>query len=72
MAFGDIGPNKAQEHAIEMYPEVLASLKAMDSLVEMLWDAVPWGETFNLDVAQLNKVPMECKATIAKAEKGGD
>lgn len=54
--------------ACNSHDDLLAACKAIDSLMEMLWDAVDWGKTFNLDIATLNLVPMECKNAIAKAE----
>lgn len=34
----------------------------------LLWEAVPWGKTFDLDVKLLNEAPLHAKAVIAKAE----
>lgn len=46
-------------------PGLLAAAEAMDALMENLWQAVPWGKTFNLDVAALNTAPMRLKRAIA-------
>lgn len=50
-------------------PDVLTALKAADALIDNLWEAVPWGQTFDLDIAALNTVPPMIKATIAEAEQ---
>lgn len=50
-------------------PDVLKALKAADALIDNLWEAVPWGQTFNLDIAALNTVPPMIKQAIADAER---
>lgn len=54
-----------REHNIN--PELLAALKRMDGLVEKLWKSVPWGQTFNLPVQELNEAPLEAKRVIQRA-----
>ena len=53
-------------------PDLLEALKKMDALMDMLWEAVPWGKTFNLDIAMLNEYPTIAKRAIAKATTHGE
>ena len=46
-------------------PELYAALKRMDALVEGLWKSIPWGQTFNLDIAALNEAPLAAKRALA-------
>lgn len=48
--------------------ELLAALKRMDLLVELLWDCVPWGKTWNLPITELNEAPLQAKRAILRAE----
>lgn len=59
---------EANARLISAAPELLAALKEMADMMEMLWEAVPWGQTFNLDAKLLNEAPLHAKAAIAKAE----
>jgi hypothetical protein len=47
--------------------ELLAAAMGMDSLMENLWVAVPWGDTFFLDVQALNTAPTRLKQAIIAA-----
>lgn len=49
-------------------PELLEAAKAMDILMEHLWDVVPWGNASGLDTENLSSVPKQLKETIAKAQ----
>lgn len=62
---------EANARLIAAAPDLLEALEAMDALVESLWDSVPWGDTFNLDIRALNEVPGKARAAIAKAREGG-
>ncbi len=50
--------------------ELLAAAQRMDTLMEGLWDAVPWESTVGLDVALVHEAPLALKRAIAKAEAG--
>ncbi len=41
------------------------ALTDMLALIDMLWEAVPWGKTFNLDVKLLNEAPIRARETLA-------
>jgi hypothetical protein len=49
------------------HAELLAALRRMDGLVEKLWKSVPWGQTVNLPVQDLNEAPMQAKRAILNA-----
>lgn len=49
--------------------ELLAALERMDALVEKLWESVPWEQTSNLPIAELNEAPLQAKRAIARANK---
>ena len=55
------------QHARDTIAQLIAACERMDALMDMLWKAVPWGKTSNLDAALLNEAPGECKRAIAKA-----
>lgn len=48
--------------------DLLTALKQDEQMMEMLWKAVPWGKTFNLNLALLNEAELGRKAAIARAE----
>lgn len=65
------GPTlRANARLIAAAPELLAAAIEMQALIENLMKAVPWGKTFDLDIAALNTAPIHLAAAIAKA-KGG-
>jgi predicted RNase H-like nuclease (RuvC/YqgF family) len=45
----------------------------MLKMMAMLWEAVPWGKTFNLDVKALNEAPSNLRAALTayRAARGG-
>ena len=53
----------------ELVKELLEGCKGMVDLMDKLWDSVPWGDTFNLSVQELNEAPIAASVAIAKAEK---
>lgn len=59
-----------REHNV--HAELLAALRRMDGLVEKLWKSVPWGQTWDLPVQELNEAPNQAKRAIlaATAKRG--
>lgn len=49
--------------------EALEALAAMDGLMDKLWKAVPWGQTFNLPLRELNEVPMQARRVLNRAKQ---
>lgn len=64
--------SEANARLIAAAPELLEALKGMTDLMDKLWKAVPWGQTFNLPVQELNEAPILAKRAIAKAEGSAD
>jgi len=48
-------------------PELLEAAQEVDALIENLFNAVPWGKTFGLDIKALNEAPTKLKRAIARA-----
>lgn len=61
------GECHANARLIAAAPDLFAALQRMDALVESLWKSIPWGETFNLDIAALNEAPLAAKRALALA-----
>lgn len=57
---------------VNLHDELVGALRAMDGLMDNLWQAVPWAKTFNLDAAALNTAPQMAKAVLAKLDKKGN
>lgn len=57
----------ANVNLIHAAPDLLEAAKAIDALLENLFESVPWGETFGVDMKALNEAPIALKAAIAKA-----
>lgn len=66
--YEDLDISDANAALVAAAPDLLQAAIAVDALIENLWKAVPWGRTFNLDVAALNNAPLALKAAIAKAQ----
>jgi hypothetical protein len=49
-------------------PELLAASKRAHECIQNLMKAVPWGKTFELDIAALNETLVLLPNAIAKAE----
>lgn len=63
-------PTLERNEKLEMFDELVESLGAMDDLMDKLWKAVPWGETFNLPLQELNEVPTRAKRLLNRARQG--
>jgi hypothetical protein len=57
---------------IDAAPDLYAALRRMDALVDGLWKSIPWGQTFDLDIAALNEAPTAAKRALALLDKPAD
>lgn len=62
------GERDANAKLIAASPDLLAGCKRANRLLDNLLKAVPWGDTFDLDIAELNAVLLDLPRAIAKAE----
>ena len=59
----------ANARLITAAPALYEALKRMDALVEGLWKCIPWGKTFDLDIAALNEAPLAAKRALALVDR---
>jgi len=50
--------------ALQEVGTFLGLLEKVDKLLDNLWEAVPWGQTYGLDIMALNEVPSAVKRAL--------
>lgn len=48
---------------------LLFAVEEIQKLTDNLWEAVPWGKTFNLDVARLNTAPGNLEKVVREVTR---